>query len=247
MLHMLLICLSWGALLFLLLPTAGTGIIFIALAFFAGCGLMLWRKHYEHFFRGRLQWFALPPSCIFAVTLGLAFYTHWLPSSKVSAISTLLHIPLPIFLTAISCILVSLAACFLFTLLSTLANAVKDASPKKALVAEILLCSLAAILSVILPHQMLELSPLSMGGVHFLWNAALSAALILLFFFLTGKLLFSVGLVGSLVMLLATVSTYVFQFRGRMLEPIDIFSVGTALNVAGNYSLLPVPRYILLC
>lgn len=47
-------------------------------------------------------------------------------------------------------------------------------------------------------------------------------------------------------MTISTVNAYIFKFRERLFEPVDIFSVGTAMNVAENYSLVPVPVMVLV-
>lgn len=57
------------------------------------------------------------------------------------------------------------------------------------------------------------------------------------FFLLTNRPKLSVILPTSLLLALSTVNSFVFQFRGKELVPMDFFSVKTAFNVSGQYKL----------
>ena len=46
-------------------------------------------------------------------------------------------------------------------------------------------------------------------------------------------------------MIISTINAYVYKFRGRLFEPVDVFSAGTAMNVVENYNLFPIPLGIL--
>lgn len=66
------------------------------------------------------------------------------------------------------------------------------------------------------------------------------AALILYFF--SGSVRFALWTEGILAMALGLVNAYVYAFRSMPLVPWDIFSIGTAASVAGNYNFMPTPR-----
>ena len=51
-----------------------------------------------------------------------------------------------------------------------------------------------------------------------------------------GEIKQAVAVASGLLLIMATANTFVFQFRGNELKPMDFFSVKTALNVAGQYT-----------
>ena len=68
----------------------------------------------------------------------------------------------------------------------------------------------------------------------------LCALVILAFFFvLSGNIRVSTVLSLTLIFLIGILNAFVYQFRGRELSITDIFSAGTALNVANQYHFVP--------
>ena len=53
---------------------------------------------------------------------------------------------------------------------------------------------------------------------------------------ITGKIAPAVVFASFVLMVMATVNAFVFQFRGNLLKPADLFFVKTAINVAGQYA-----------
>lgn len=53
---------------------------------------------------------------------------------------------------------------------------------------------------------------------------------------LTGEIKKAVRLASLLLLLLATLNSFIFQFRGNEFKPTDIYATKTALNVAGQYT-----------
>lgn len=51
-----------------------------------------------------------------------------------------------------------------------------------------------------------------------------------------GEIKRAVAMASGLLLIMATANTFVFQFRGNELKPMDFFSIKTALNVAGQYT-----------
>ena len=98
--------------------------------------------------------------------------------------------------------------------------------------------------TAVLAQIMIVVDIVPMGPVKFLGNMLIPALAALLLYCLLGKPLPAAALGTGVFMLLSTVNAYIHQFRDRLLEPVDIFSLGTALNVAGNYSLWPVPTAV---
>lgn len=69
-------------------------------------------------------------------------------------------------------------------------------------------------------------------AMNFLCVAAVFGAVLTL----TGRIRLTVALASFPLLVLATISAYVFQFRGNLLKPSDLFFAKTALTVAGQYT-----------
>lgn len=85
-----------------------------------------------------------------------------------------------------------------------------------------------------------------MGIFKFLLGVLMVLIFLLFLYGLIGKINLSIFIGCFLLMLISTINHYVYSFRERLFEPADIFSAGTAMNVADNYSLFPVPIVILI-
>ncbi len=77
---------------------------------------------------------------------------------------------------------------------------------------------------------------LDLGWFRAVMNFLCVAAVFGVCLALTGRISSAVVLASVPLMVLATVSTFVFQFRGNLLKPMDLFAVGTAMNVVGQYT-----------
>ena len=74
------------------------------------------------------------------------------------------------------------------------------------------------------------------------FNLMIMAALFTLFYLITNRLKGAILGVYCFTVLFATVNYYVNQFRGEPIQAADIYTTGTALNVLGNYSIVPIWR-----
>ncbi len=61
-----------------------------------------------------------------------------------------------------------------------------------------------------------------------------------------GKAKISLRILTVFFWLFSLINAYVFEFRGSYIMPWDLFSVGTAMNVAGNFSYIPTVRMIIV-
>lgn len=92
-------------------------------------------------------------------------------------------------------------------------------------------------LSCILPTVMVtDLSYFDIGIYRVVMNFLCAAIVYGICLAVTGCIRSAVITASGLLLLLSTVNAFVFQFRGNELKPMDILSVGTALNVIGQYS-----------
>lgn len=169
--------------------------------------------------------------------LGVHFFTEWSGTSQVAAIAAMLHLSART-LTLITAAGLSVCAVWSLSGLFLHMKAVFHGGAGKR---QLLYGFLGSAVTVILSQIMIETDVLAMGLFKFLWGTGIVAVVILLALCLSGRVKASVALGSGLLMVLSTANGYVYRFRDRLLDPLDIFSIGTALNVADNYSLFPIP------
>lgn len=244
MLSLLFFALSYGALLILLMPPTGIGILAVIALFAIGVALIVHTKIYKTAF-WKSRRYLLSIAAFIALCLSLIFYHRWLPSSKMQAVASLFHMSIETLLTIGSLLLALLSGYVLFAGLHIVTDKVPSINSKNAFVANLLYCIIAAVATVILAQIMIDMDIFSMGLLNFLWGVLIVTAVILLLYCLFGKVLPSIYIGASAFMIISTINAYVYQFRQRLFEPVDVFSVGTAMNVAESYSLLPIPRSVL--
>ena len=235
--------LSYLALFGLMMPSTISGIVQAFLVFVPGLVLILWKKPQRK--RKLIDTRHLLGGAFLAVILGVHFYNIWLPSSRLALVGEMVNIPARVLLLGATVILCTLSVLTLSGLLRQGARLWAENGKKPA--ARHLFCILiAAGVTVVLAQITIEASIFSMGIGNFLAGVLVVAAVIALLHCLFGRVRLSILVGTGIFMLISTANAYVFRFRGRLFEPLDIFSVGTAMNVAESYSLLPIPRGILL-
>lgn len=245
MLHLLFILFSYGALL-LLTSAAGTSIASAAVMFALGIGFIGYQKIFKMtFWKSRELFLALIAICT-AACLGMLFYHRWLLSSAMQSIAVLFHKPVSTVLFIGSFVLAFLSVYALYVGLQIITNKLASIGQPHHFAKSVLLCIAASAFVVILTQIMMDIEALSMGFLHFAIGTLMVSAVILFLYGLFGKLIPSVLLGGGIFMILPTISIYVYRFRERILEPVDLFSARTALNVAKNYHLLPIPIQLLI-
>lgn len=242
---LLLIVISYAALLVLMTPATNVGIVGCAVMLALGTCMIAYKKiHQKGFWKNKNILLAVV-TIIFAVFLGLAFFRRWLPSSKVQTIASFLHISTETLLFAASLGLSICATGFIYIVLQMLRSLFSDTSPQKSFARCLVFCFFVSVATVMLSQFMIGVEVMSMGLQNFECNVLIVLVVVLLFYVLSGRVLLSAWIGAGILMLGSTISAYVYQFRGRLLEPTDIFSVGTAMNVAENYSLFPIPSGVI--
>lgn len=73
-------------------------------------------------------------------------------------------------------------------------------------------------------------------------NVLIVTALLFFIFAASGKPRISVSVSAIFFLLLSCTNVYIYRFRGKEFVPTDIFSLGTAINVAGRYDFTPPPE-----
>lgn len=242
MLHLLLLTASYGSLLLLLMPYTPTGIISTAVLFVLGIGLMFFKKVHKMSFWKSKQYLLIPVSVLVACYYRSMFYVRWPNSSKMKSIASMLHLSVDTLLTVGGWLLALASIYFIYAWLQMI---LKKLSESRSFERSIFSCILAAAVTVILAQVMIETELAAMGYFKLSVGILIVATVILLLFSLIGRVIPSIIIGAGLFMLLSTINVYVYSFRGRLFEPLDIFSASTAMNVMGNYSLLPIPAGIL--
>ena len=238
-LHILLSLASWGAGLLLIMPGQASALIWMAALFVSG-GAWICRKH-PGIQRGKHFLWEVAASVGALAVLAVLFYHRWLPSSKMELLARLLGVPVRVWVTAVSLGLCAAGSATMVYLMGHLFAVLTNPDHNIDLLLGLLSCLILAVITVAQTQTMIGLELGELGYQKLFWNILIVVALNVALLCLLGRPLPAAAIGSGFVMLLSTVNVYVYQFRGRLLEPVDIFSLGTALNVAGNYSLWPAP------
>ena len=236
---------SYWALLFLTTSSSRVSITGTLVLLFLGPVLLLWKKPWKpnsFFSRSTIL-----ISVIVTVYLGFHFYNEWTP-----AIYTLINSGLPISNTFYRVLVIVAAVCgsvfgtyFCAGLLEQAKNLIFSPDEAQLFKRDLLSCFLIAAITVILAQNMIGIYFLSMGHLKFFCAALIVSATSLLLYGLLGNLTVSAALVSGLCMIISTANVYVYAFRGRLFDPVDIMSTTAALNVVGNYDILSsLPRIL---
>lgn len=244
--HALLEAASYGAFLLLIMPATVKGIAATGALFVFGSYFLLTGSLKREAESGMKRCILLFISASILIYLGFHFYNQWLPSSVVHAIAYVLHLPSAVLIVATAAVLGLCACRFVLLSLQFLYKRLTTKEEKQFFSRDLLCCFAAAAITVALSQVMIRVDILSMGIMKYCWGAVVVSVVILFFYCITGGIGVSVSLGTALFMVISTVNVYVYSFRRRMFEPVDIFSFGTALNVVDNYSLFPIPGRILL-
>lgn len=239
MLHQLLFFVSYSALLLLLIPTKAADIILTAVVFVSGTWLIIRRKTCQNSLWNVKTFFFIPAAVLIVRYCGGLFYDRWLSLAGT-------QIPEAPLLIA-SWILSILSVYIVCAGLHRLYQKLTDPDPGKSFEKSLICCLLAAAVTVSLSQVMIGVKILAMGYLNFLWGVLIVSAVIVPLYCLLGRITPAAALGAGVFMILSSVNVYVYRFRRRLFEPVDIFSAETAMNVADNYSLLPLPKNFLLC
>ena len=233
---------TWGASVLLVLPERKMAALQTAVVLLLG---MIWIVVK----RPRLERIKLPKPllglvAVILILMGQCFYGRWIDSFRILPIARLLHLPV-FFLVAATAVVLTVCAggTALYIgqrLYAILSDPDRGTETRRVIAA----CLTMGCVTAILTQIMIGVDIVILGPVNFLGNILIPAIAALLLYCLLGRVLRGAALGTGVLMLLSTVNVYVYQFRDRLLEPVDLFSAGTALNVAQNYSLWPIPAAV---
>lgn len=246
MIPLFFLIISYGALLLLLMPATGTGVVLTAVMLSLGIGLIVYKKIHKVAFCKNKLYYLILGAVLICTSFGHSFYNRWLPSSKMQMIADMFRMPIEMMLLIGSLILSGLSVYVLYVILQTIIKIVYDTNPQNSFVINLVSCIVASVLTVILAQVMVDTKVLSMGFWKFVWGVLIVLVAILFMYCLLGRIRPSIVFGSVPFMVISTINVYVYKFRGRLFEPVDVFSAGTAMNVAESYSLLPIPPEILI-
>ncbi len=247
MFRLLSIIISYASLLILLMPPTSEDIISTAVLFVFGICLIIYAKLHKTPFVKNKQYFLIAAAVLITAFLSPKFYNQWLPSSKMMAIAAIIHMPVEAMLFIGALMLSVLSLYFICIGLQFIISKVHDSYKQNNLTRSFLFFIPASFLTVISSQVMIHAGILSMGCPKLIWNILVVLTVILVFYCLLGKIMPAVFIGTGIFMIISTVNVYVYRFRQRLFEPLDIFSIGTAKNVAGSYSLFPIPFRLIVC
>ncbi len=229
-----------------MMPATITGFISIAVTLALGIGLIVYKRVHKVAFWKSIRYFRISIIILVVAYLGMCFYDRWSLSSKIQAIATMLHTTNEIILLIVTIIFSVLSIYFFDIGLQIVAKIIFDINPKNIFLKSLLSCLFASVIMVILANIMAGVEAFSMGGLNFIWGVLIVLAVILFLYCLLGRMIPSVFIGTGIFMIISTINVYVYKFRGRLFEPVDIFSASTAMNVAENYSFFPFPFRLLV-
>ena len=90
----------------------------------------------------------------------------------------------------------------------------------------------------------IQFLPTGIKAVNALFSCLWMESLCLCLVFITGSIKIPLSITAGFFMILGIAEFYVYRFRDSFLTPIDLFSFGTAMNVASNYDFTPSAAFI---
>ncbi len=241
MFQSLWLVISYGSLLILLIPSTGIGFISAAVMLVLGIAWMAYKKVLRVAFWKHKSYPLLGCTVFLAASIGLSFYKQLSSSGRMHTMASMLHISVMTILLPSCLVLSLLSTYFIYAALQATARTLSGITRQNALAGGLIACALASLITVMLSQVMIETKIISMDVVNLLFGGLIVLAVISFLYCLLGRIVASVAIGSGIFMLISTINAYVFSFRGRLFEPVDIFSAGTAMNVAENYPLLPLP------
>ncbi len=102
-----------------------------------------------------------------------------------------------------------------------------------------LLLLLSPVIIFFLFQSYIQFLPTGIKAVNAVYSCLWMEALCLSLVLFSGSVKIPLIAVSLFFMLLGIAENYIYRFRASFLTPIDLFSAGTALNVAANYDFMP--------
>ena len=241
-----LVCIvSYGATLTLMFQLESSLLITLIALFVIGSVLIVWKMPYEVQIPENARIKLLLASLFVAVSFGCFFYYRWDKSRGLQQFVSQMNGNVTLILILSSVCLSVMSTVFLYRSVWLLFKLKKELQEKHYWRYHLLLGFFASAATFYFSQVMAFSPTLYMDVFKLLIGILAVYGVFLALYAVTGLVKCSLIISTAVFMLLSTVNSYVYIFRDRMLDPIDVFSVSTAMNVVDNYSLFPVPKVIL--
>lgn len=240
----LLTIVSYFSLLFLTMKASLFGIFETVLLAILGVAVIIFKKPQDK--NNLITRLSFLVAAFVALYLSFRFYNYWLTSSKVNFVANILHIPIEILVGLTTVVFSTVAVYFIAGVIQQINEIVLYLNREDVFRRDLFIILIASFATVGISQIMIEVPILSMGYFRLFLGVMVVSVFILFIYLIFSEVKFSVILVTLLFVLISTINVYVYSFRDRLLEPVDLLSVATAINVAGNYSLFPVPVFIII-
>lgn len=247
---------SYGALMLLLMPATGVGILLAIVALVLGTLLIVCKKNHVRCSAKLTTRFNVVIFSVFVASyFGMLFYSRWVSHQWFSyyvietTIETVLHMQVSTMLLIISFLLSLLSVYCIYVGLQLIAPKLSNLiSSNQRISFVICLISplVASFLVATLAQSMLGAKVFSMGYLKFIINTLIVLAVLLFLYCLLNKMKLSIAVATGIFMVISTINVYVYKFRCRLFEPLDVFSASTAMNVLENYNLFPIPLKLII-
>lgn len=231
---------SLSSLLLLLMPTSKEGILETAFFIILGAWLVFFKKPQDN--HGQLSLPLLLISVVTSVYFTINFYERWTTFTPIRLIASKLHLPVWLIVTPAAIIL---GACALYVL-AAFCKQIRDSFCSDKPNASLYVCAFSAAATVIITQFGIDTFAFSMGISKFTLNVLIVLIPIFILSCIFSNVKIPILLTSTFFLVISIINAYVYSFRTRMLEPTDVYSFGTAMNVIDNYSLLPIPTGALI-
>ena len=238
-LHILMILFGLAALILISIPATKLGIMEAAVSIPLLWVLIIRKK--PHIGHSDVSIKNILISICLLIYSGVYFCNRWGTHTAVRRIAESLHIP-AMLLALIPCICLAVFALYVTPGLCRQLYRLLFAEKRGSKLSDgILICTLSACTITIIAQLAIELYAFSMGTVRFILGSIIPLALILLLSCIFRSIKISITVTSFLFLVISVANAYIYSFRFRLIEPTDIYSFGTAMDVADNYSPFPVP------
>lgn len=244
----IMLFISYAAFLFLLTPSKKIGFVISAVLFVLGFVIVIIKKPFPKVSNKSRGTHCGILTFFIDTCFGFLFYNRWLPSSAVKAVSSIIGVSSPSFILVLSICLTVFSALFIYyALISLCESSLFKGKISSFLTNDILWCAAVSFATFFMTQVMIgEPLPSFVLPIYLFLCVIIIFAVILLIYSLIGNMKISIGIGTGVFFVVSVINVYVYRFRQRLFEPVDIFTVGTVKNVADNYNFLPIPKEIII-
>lgn len=167
-----------------------------------------------------------------------SFYERWIFDENVETIlnGIIKIVDKNILLSMITLVLFFLSLIFYSFLLTFIIKLIDEVSEINNHLGNVLFIVFISFFIVLMVQITLDASLSNIGYLNIIKNSIIVMCVVSGFYLIIGKLKISLILINVVFFIFSTSNYYIYIFRDRLLEPGDLFSLGTATNVLSGYN-----------